>query len=178
MKSLPRTDPGLILHPIRARIVYAVEGRTMTPQQLAQEVPDVPQATLYRHIKKLKAAGVLVVAEERQVHGAVERTYRIDPSTVMIDTEKLASNKDKTNRYFEVYLSCLRQAFSRYTRQPRFDLKQDGIRFYSEFAFLSDEEQIALNHDIRELIAAAQRNAPARNRRRRCVSYIALPEPS
>ena len=176
MKQDHRTDPSLILHPIRVRIVYAVEGRAMTSSQIALEVPDVPPASLYRHIKKLHAAGVLVVTQERRVHGAVERIYEVEPSAVMVDVRKLVSSRDKSIRYFEVFLSCLRQAFARYTAQPIFDLKKDGVTFYSEFAYLSDEEQIAFNRGVRELITAVKKNALEGSRRRRNLSLIALPE--
>jgi DNA-binding transcriptional ArsR family regulator len=173
-----RSSPDLILHPVRVRIVYAIEGRELSPSQIADEVPDVPQASLYRHIRKLLDAGVLVVAQERQVHGTVERTYRVDPATVMVDPKKLVSHKGRAARYFEVFLSCLRQAFGGYVSQTHFDLKKDGVTFYSEFAYLSDEEQIALNARIREMIVSAQKNEAAPERRRRALSFIALPEMS
>jgi hypothetical protein len=129
MQPSHATDPSLILHPIRARILYAVEGRAMTSAQISREVPDVPQASLYRQIKKLQQGGVLMVASEKRVHGTVERTYRVDPATVMVDPKKLEARRGKSAHYFEVFLSCLRQAFVRYTSQPRFDLKADGAQF-------------------------------------------------
>jgi DNA-binding transcriptional ArsR family regulator len=178
MQPSRATDPDLILHPIRARIVYAIEGRCLSSGEIAREVPDVSQASLYRHIKRLVQAGVLLVDHERQAHGAVERFYRTDPASVVIDARKLASKRGKAGPYFEVYLSCLRQAFAHYIGQPRFDLKADGARFYTEFAYLTDEEQVALNLDIKKLIEAAQRRPPGENRRRRNLSYIALPEPA
>jgi predicted MarR family transcription regulator len=170
------TDPSLILHPIRVRIVYAVEGRAMSSQQIALELPDVPQASLYRHIKKLHDAGVLVVTGERQVHGTVERVYEVEPSAAFVDDKKLVSSRDKSIRYFEIYLSCLRHAFARYTAQPVFALKKDGVTFFSEFAYLTDEEQIAFNRQVRDLIEGVKRKAPAPGRRRRNLSLIALPE--
>ncbi len=148
----------------------------MTSSQIAREVPDVPQASLYRHIRKLQEGGVLTVAGEKRIHGAVERTYRVDPATVMIDPKKLESRRGKSAHYFEVFLSCLRQAFIRYTSQPRFDLKADGAQFYFEFVNTTDAEQIAFNLEIRRLIEAAKQNLPTENRKRRILSYIALPD--
>jgi len=171
------THPDLILHPIRVRIVYAIEGRALSSSQIALELSDVPQASLYRHIKKLHDAGVLVVARQRQVHGTVERIYEVNPSAVFVDTKKLVSDKNKSIRYFEIFLSCLRRAFATYAGQPKPDFKKDGVKFYSEFALLTDEEQLELNQEIRALILAAQKRGPEGKRRRRCLSYIAMPEP-
>jgi hypothetical protein len=176
MTTTHATDPDLILHPVRARIVYAVEGRAMTSGEIAREVPDVPQASLYRQIKKLQQGGVLVVKEERQVHGTVERVYAVDPTAAMVDPKKLAAMGKKSVRYFEIFLSCLRRAYAHYSAQERFDLKADAVTFYNEIAYLTDQEQQALNQEIRELILRARRNSPGGDRRRRCVSYIALPD--
>lgn len=42
------TKVDLLLHPVRLRVVQALLGQEMTPQQLVDALGDVPQATLYR----------------------------------------------------------------------------------------------------------------------------------
>jgi DNA-binding transcriptional ArsR family regulator len=177
MKPAPSTDPDLILHPVRIRILYALEGRELTPGQIAAEAPDVPQASLYRHLKKLVETGILKVVAERQVHGTVERTYRVDPTAVMVDPKLLVARKHKQAEYFEVFLASLRRAYLRALSQPDMDPRRQGATFFIEFAFLSDVEQIALNREIRRLIAEAQKKAPAPGRCRRALSVLTLPEP-
>ena len=49
----------LLFHPVRLRIVLATAGRQVTAQQLAGELPDIPQATLYRNINMLTNGGIL-----------------------------------------------------------------------------------------------------------------------
>ena len=66
----------LLLHPVRLRIMQAFLGdRALTTSQLSAELSDVPAASLYRHVARLVRANVLQVVAERQVRGAVERTY-------------------------------------------------------------------------------------------------------
>jgi len=48
-----------------------------TPRQLGLILPDVAQASLYRHLKAMLQDKVLEVVSENKVHGTVERTYRI-----------------------------------------------------------------------------------------------------
>src|SRR6185312_13615775 len=72
-------DPvELLLHPVRLRIVHALSGgRTVTTAQLCARMPDVSQATVYRHVGLLTDAGILEVAGEQRVRGFVERSYRL-----------------------------------------------------------------------------------------------------
>ena len=69
----------LLLHPIRIRIVNAFSGdRSRTTSEVCRRLPDVSQATVYRHVALLAEAEVLVVVDEQVVRGAVERHYRLD----------------------------------------------------------------------------------------------------
>ncbi|WP_199486796.1 helix-turn-helix domain-containing protein [Actinomadura logoneensis] len=53
--------------------------RVLTTSRLAELIPDVSKATVYRHVDALAAGRVLEVADERRVRGAVERRYRLSP---------------------------------------------------------------------------------------------------
>src|SRR5215831_1697445 len=64
------TSADLLLHPVRLRILQTFLGdRTLTTSDLQAELPDVPPASLYRHVGKLVDAGVLAVVSERRVRG-------------------------------------------------------------------------------------------------------------
>jgi Helix-turn-helix domain len=70
----PVTSADLLLHPVRLRIVQAFLGdRALTTTALREELADIPPTSLYRHVARLVAAGVLMVVAERRVRGAVER---------------------------------------------------------------------------------------------------------
>ena len=79
------TKADLLLHPVRLRILQAFLGdRALTTSQLQAELADVP-ASLYRHVAKLAAAGVLTIVEERRVRGALERTYTLESSQATVN---------------------------------------------------------------------------------------------
>src|SRR5215471_21360478 len=81
----------LLLHPVRLRIVQAFLGdRALTTSDLAAELADVPAASLYRHVARLVAAGVLTVVAERRVRGAVERTYVLRIAAARISMDEIA----------------------------------------------------------------------------------------
>src|SRR3712207_7514085 len=70
----------LLLHPVRLRIVQAFLGdRTLTTADLRSELPDVPVATLYRHVGVLAEAGVLEVVGERRGGGGPQGTHPPGP---------------------------------------------------------------------------------------------------
>ena len=85
---LKKTAVDVLLHPIRLRIVRAFLGDAeLTARDVAEKLDDVPQATLYRHLKHLADAGALIVISETPVRGAMERTYRLDPNTARYRTK-------------------------------------------------------------------------------------------
>ena len=56
------TSADLVLHPVRLQIIQAFLGdRALTTSQLQSEIPEVPAASLYRHVGRLVHAGVLAV---------------------------------------------------------------------------------------------------------------------
>jgi hypothetical protein len=82
----------LLLHPVRLRIVKAFLGdRALTTRQLACELPDVPAASVYRHVGRLAEAEVLHVVAERRVRGITERTYMLRLFAAQIQRGEVAS---------------------------------------------------------------------------------------
>ena len=81
----------LLAHPVRLRIIHALRGgRVLTAGRLCERVGEVSKATVYRHLELLTEAGVLEVAEERRVRGAVERHYRLRAEQAGLDAAQLA----------------------------------------------------------------------------------------
>ena len=81
----------LILHPVRLRIVLETAAEDLTAGELGRRLPDIPQATLYRHLTALAEAGVLQVVAERRVRGGVERTFRLVPGKAGLSPADAAS---------------------------------------------------------------------------------------
>ncbi|SFL57778.1 Helix-turn-helix domain-containing protein [Gracilibacillus orientalis] len=51
-----------LLHPVRMEIIQAlVSGKQLTPSQLSECLPNIPHATLYRHINYLHDLGMITV---------------------------------------------------------------------------------------------------------------------
>lgn len=67
----------LVLHPERLRILSVLSGRTLTAGQIAGHLPDISQASLYRHLKRLQNGGIIRVEKTRRVRGTLEKLYTL-----------------------------------------------------------------------------------------------------
>ena len=71
------TDPDLakaLAHPLRTRILAALEGRTASPSELAGEL-DAPLGVISYHVRRLEALGFLKLVKREPRRGAVEHYY-------------------------------------------------------------------------------------------------------
>src|SRR5437868_1454004 len=126
--SEPGSKADLVVHPIRMRIIAAVSKEALSPRQIAERVRDVPQATLYRHLKKLEEGGIIRVAERRPVRGVEERFYTMVPGASHFSREEFATIPPEDHeRYFAVLMGGLSGTLSRYVRQPEYDTTRDGM---------------------------------------------------
>ncbi|WP_309121909.1 helix-turn-helix domain-containing protein [Paenibacillus sp.] len=168
----------LILHPVRMRIIQClIGGAPKSAQQLQELLPDVPQATLYRHLKKLSDANMLAIAEERPNRGTVERWYTLPERAAELTADDLrAASPEDHLAFFMKFASHLIGQYGRYVRKPGLDLLADGVSYRQIALQLSDEEHLRLLASIRELFAEAARNEPSPERRNRVYSVIAFPE--
>ncbi|MFD8564217.1 helix-turn-helix domain-containing protein [Streptosporangium canum] len=166
----------LALHPVRIRILGAAAGGRRTPSDLARLLPDVPQATLYRHIATLAKAGMLNVVEERKVGGATERVYALPEGGVTPTAEALASASPEDHaRYFTAFVSSLLSEFSRYLARGDVDLVADGVGYQQTVLHLDDEEFIRFAQGFAELVHPLLANEPGGDRVPRLLATILLP---
>jgi DNA-binding transcriptional ArsR family regulator len=71
------TDPRLakaLAHPIRTRVLAALDGRTASPSDLATEL-DVSLGVLSYHVRRLTALGLIKLVRRVPRRGAVEHYY-------------------------------------------------------------------------------------------------------
>jgi len=171
------TSADLLLHPVRLRVVRAFLGdRALTTSELRAELPDVPPASLYRHVARLVAGGVLAIVSERRVRGALERTYvlRTAPASVGLD-ELAAMIPDQHRQAFLAYVAGLIGDFDRYLDRGDVDLLRDGVSYQIAGMWLDDAEMQEL---IREFVTVVQprlANAPKPGRKQRILGTILLP---
>jgi Helix-turn-helix domain len=167
----------LLLHPVRLRIVQAFLGdRALTTSQLSAELSDVPAASLYRHVARLVRASVLQVVAERQVRGAVERTYVLRLAAARIGLAEIAAmSTDDTRQMFRAFAAGLLADFDRYLERDKVDLVRDGVSFGIEGLWLDDAEFRELMLDLQRVLQPRRVNGPKKGRKRRLLASVLMP---
>jgi DNA-binding transcriptional ArsR family regulator len=175
--TMRKVEAETVLHPVRLRILQAfLGGRELTAGQLAERLPDVPQATLYRHLGVLAGGGILAVVRENRVRGAVERVYGLPDGAALVKGADLEGvTPEEHLRHFATFLAALQGEFVRYLARPGADPAADGVGYRLFALTLTDEEFASFLAELGALVERAAANPPAPGRRRRAFARITLP---
>ncbi len=174
-----RAKEDLLLHPVRLRILLAIANRQMTARQLAKELPDIPQASLYRNLNILSEAGILSVVRERRVHNTNEKTYALPNINqyFTLDDLKNAGSEDYI-RLFTQFLGSLLGYYVRYVQKDDINFSRDHVFFSMTPFYLSEAEIQAAGQAINEALQPYLKNEPSSERRRYILELLSLPDVS
>lgn len=173
-KAVPRGD--VILHPQRMRIIRALANGARTTMELAQVLDDVAQATLYRHLGLLLDAGIIEVTAERQVRGAVERSYGLASGGAVLGGADLDGiGTEDHYRYFSTFAAGLLGQFSRYLERDHIDFEADGVGYREVVLNLSDREFRDMIVGLQALVRPLLANKPGKRRTARLLATVLMP---
>ncbi|MGW2663259.1 helix-turn-helix domain-containing protein [Nocardia tengchongensis] len=167
----------LLAHPARVRIVHALRGdRTLTTGELCARLPDTSKATVYRHVEALAAAGILEIADERRVRGAVERHYRLVQDKAAISAETAAEVPAEGYRsVFSIAMAVLVAEFNAYLDGEKADPAADLVGFRQHALWLRRDELEQLITDLRAVIVPRLANRSDADRDQYLLSPILFP---
>jgi hypothetical protein len=166
----------LVLHPVRVSIVREFsDGRQLTSQEVAEALPDLPAATLYRHISLLVDGGVLRVAGMRRARGAPERVLELVSTAVLFSGQDFRKfTRAEMRRYFTAFMAALLDAGERYISSR--GSKGDELRYRFEVGHMSDEEFAEFLVDRDALFARVMARPPSPERRPRTIAVLVVPQ--
>ncbi|GAA1688122.1 helix-turn-helix domain-containing protein [Glycomyces endophyticus] len=167
----------LLAHPVRLRVIHAMRGgRELTTAELCERITDVSKATVYRHVELLVAGGVLEVAAERRVRGAVERRFRLHQDRAVIDADMVASlSRDDHRRSFAAALATLAAEYDAYLDRDDAAPITDQVGYRQHAVWLSPEELQAMIDLMRKAIAPRIANEATPERTQYLISPILFP---
>ena len=74
----------IVMNPVRQRIFqYLLVHETGTVKEIRKALPDIPSASLYRHVKILTENDILTVVGENRIRGTVESVYQLNKSALL-----------------------------------------------------------------------------------------------
>lgn len=166
-----------LLHPIRVRIVTALQDRQLTPRQLSAFLDDVPLTTLYRHINLLLEAGMLEVVAERRVHGTVERVFTVVEAATYLNEEDRASlTAEDITGLVGALSGVVQEVFHRYVRHTPLPPPAGEVSFLVRSLYLDEEQYQALRQYLLELMHSPGNQAPEAGEQRRMIAFFSAPD--
>lgn len=176
--KMKESTVDVILHPVRMRIIQTLINQKLTANQLKELLHDIPQASMYRNLKKLVEAEVIHIVDEIPNRGTVEKVYSIhDPNKSILGVEQLSNlSKDEHMGLFIKFLANLMGEYERYLNQEKIDIVADGVSFRQASMYLSDEEYAEFSNELVAVYTKVLPNQPKKGRKRRTVATIIIPD--
>ena len=157
-------------------IIETINKGRVTAKELAAVNKELPQATLYRYLKKMVEDGVLVVAEERKVRNVTEKIYAMGIDFEAYTNKMIAENSGEAYLgIFQQFTVGLLKEFSAYSKRDDIDIVNDGSGFRVTSICATFEELETLSKSIWELIAPYRDREPTSGRKNRSVAIIFTP---
>jgi len=174
---LPEDLFSCLSDPVKAKLILEFNKQNQaTAKQLAEIHSGIPQATLYRHLKKMLADGVLKVVSENRIRGTVEKVYALafDPAD---DIGKMLHENDG-KMYLQIVtrqVLGILQEFREYTSGTGIDLERDGSGILVTPVYATAEELKEAITKISETLMSLYNNPADGERRLHNICIITTP---
>ncbi|MFJ3214448.1 ArsR/SmtB family transcription factor [Kitasatospora sp. NPDC086801] len=159
--------------PLRLAILGALksgEERPLTAKEIAAALGE-PQTKLYRHIKQLEKAGLIIVAGTRLVSGIVESRYAAAQESIRLAPEIFTADSPGRTEAYDAILAAIdrvRGDFRAQVLDGRLDFSssRDGSAgppglFAHSTLRISPDRLIRLRAQLAELLAELNEEAPS-----------------
>ena len=163
----------IVLNPVRMRIIQAIASKeSMTTNEICEKINDIPRTTVYRHIKVLIAADIIVITDEKKVRGSYERT-------LTLNTGQLAKHNTLNNASQNAlaFLMQIYTKFFEYFSGEDPNPSKDRLFHNSTMLMADDDEFDQFLAELRELLVRYCLDYKD-GRRARDISIISAPAES
>ena len=158
----------VVMNPVRQRIFqYFLLHETGTVKELKKALSDIPNASLYRHIKILVDHSILIVVGENRIRGTVESIYQLNKDALVTE--------DENGNAVQMSLLSICASFARYFANDNVDPKKDMLLLTNCTLLLTDEEFMGFLSEINEIALKYMKVEPAVNSKTRQITLISAP---
>ena len=158
----------IVMNPVRQRIFqYFLLHETGTVKELRKALPDVPSASLYRHIKILADSAILTVVGENRIRGTVESVYRLNKDAM--------TTEDENGNAVQMSLLSICASFAKYFSTGHADPKKDMLLFTSCTLLLTDQEFSEYLSEINQVTVKYMKEESSESSKMRMITLISAP---
>lgn len=158
----------VVMNPVRQRIFqYFLLHETGTVKDIKKALPDVPSASLYRHVKILADSSILMVVGENRIRGTVESIYRLNKSAL--------SAGEESGNAVQMSLLSICAAFAKYFSGGNADPERDMLLFTNCTLLLTDGEFSDFLSEINEVALKYMKVEAKADSKTRQITLISAP---
>ena len=158
----------VFMNPVRQRIIqYLLVHEKGTVKEIKKALPDVPSASLYRHIKILNDNAFIIVIGENKIRGTVENVYQLNREALEVD--------DENGTAVQMSLLSLCAAFAKYFSSGNANPKNDLLILTSCTLTLTDEEFIEFLTELNEVATKYMSKPVAKTSVSRQITLVSSP---
>lgn len=158
----------VVMNPVRQRIFqYFLLHETGTVKDIKKALPDVPSASLYRHVKILADSSILMIVGENRIRGTVESIYRMNKSAL--------SAGDESSEAVQMSLMSICAAFAKYFSGGNADPERDMLLFTNCTLLLTDGEFSDFLSEINEVALRYMKVEAKAGSKTRQITLISAP---
>ena len=158
----------IVMNPVRQRIFqYFLLHETGTVKELRKALPDIPSASLYRHIKILADSSILTVVGENRIRGTVESVYRLNQDAM--------ATEDETGNAVQMSLLSICASFAKYFSTGKADPKKDMLLLTNCTLLLTDEEFSKYLSEINQVTVKYMKEESSESGKMRRITLISAP---
>ena len=158
----------VVMNPVRQRIFqYFLLHETGTVKELKKALPDVPNASLYRHIKILADHSILMVVSENRIRGTVESVYHLNKDAL--------ATEDESGNAVQMSLLGICASFARYFASGHVDPQKDMLLLTNCTLLLTDEEFSSFLSEINEIALKYMKAEVTESSKMRQITLISAP---
>ena len=158
----------VVMNPVRQRIFqYFLLHETGTVKDIKKALPDVPNASLYRHVKILADSSILMIVGENRIRGTAESIYRMNKSAL--------SAGDESGEAVQMSLMSICAAFAKYFSGGNADPERDMLLFTNCTLLLTDGEFSDFLSEINEVALRYMKVEAKAGSKTRQITLISAP---
>ena len=158
----------IVINPVRQRIFqYFLVHETGTVKQLRAALPDIPSASLYRHMKILTDNSMITVVGENRIRGTVESIYQLNKSALELG--------DADGSAVQRALLGISASFAKYFSGGCADPQKDMLLLTNCTLLLTDEEFSEYLSEINQVTVKYMKQASSESSKMRRITLISAP---
>lgn len=158
----------IVMNPVRQRIFqYFLLHDTGTVKEIRKALPDIPSASLYRHIRILTDSTILMVIGENRIRGTVESVYQLNKDAM--------TTEDENGNAVQMALLNICASFAKYFSTGNADPQKDMLLFTNCTLLLTDEEFTEYLSEINQVTVKYMKQKSTETSKMRRITLISAP---